>query len=348
MSIQPSSPTADYGHLWYTRCPVPTASGVAFRLGWLADAFADEGIAVQALQDASEELRRHHFDHQLLGLFREGGNVPAIVARAGGAPTRLIGLTWIEEGQSIVVRPDSSIDGAAALAGRRIGIPAWVDTPGSSFPRAMALHGFTQALKTAGLTLDDVDVKELKVPRPPVGSPTDRAPRWSDLFGLRSLVEHEVDALYGKGAGFAQRVSEAGLVVAVDLDALPDRRSRVNNGTPRPITVHERLLEERPDLVVRFLATSLRASDWAAQHPAELREILERETFSGAAGVAAAHRGDFHRYLQPELSEERLELLAIQAQFLYTHGFIRHDVDIAAWAAPELLEEARALAVSAP
>jgi hypothetical protein len=28
-------------------------------------------------------------------------------------------------------------------------------------------------------------------------------------------------------------------VVAVDLDALPDPRFRVNNGTPRPITVHQ-------------------------------------------------------------------------------------------------------------
>ena len=38
----------------------------------------------------------------------------------------------------------------------------------------------------------------------------------------------------------------SGLVVGIDLDGFSDRRFRVNNGTPRPITVHERLLEEHP------------------------------------------------------------------------------------------------------
>jgi hypothetical protein len=36
---------------------------------------------------------------------------------------------------------------------------------------------------------------------------------------------------------------ERGLVVGIDLDGFPDRRTRVNNGTPRPITVHNSFLE---------------------------------------------------------------------------------------------------------
>lgn len=346
LTTEPAASARGYEQLWYTRCPVPAASGVAFQLGWLSAAFAEDDINVQALQDAPEELSRHHFDHQLVGLFREGGNIPAIVARAEGAPTRLIGLTWIEEGQSIVVRPGSGIETAADLAGRKVGIPAWAETPATSFPRGMALHGFTQALKLAGLTLDDVEVVEFP-------SPTGRmsGPREGRVLGLRPQVEvlldGTVDAVYGKGASFAQQVGEAGLVVAIDLDALPERHSRVNNGTPRPITVHQQLVDERPDLVVRFLAASLRASDWAAEHPDEVREILERETFSGPAGVAAAHPDDFHRFLHPELSDERLELFETQKQFLYTHGFIRQNFDLGRWAAPELLEQARQLVTNA-
>ncbi len=75
--------------IWFTRCPVSTATGLAYQLGWLAD----DGIKVSTLQDASKELRRHDYDHQLPTLIREGGNLLGLAARAQLAPTRLIGLT---------------------------------------------------------------------------------------------------------------------------------------------------------------------------------------------------------------------------------------------------------------
>jgi hypothetical protein len=30
--------------LWYTRCPVPTASGLAYNLGWLTSALGADGL----------------------------------------------------------------------------------------------------------------------------------------------------------------------------------------------------------------------------------------------------------------------------------------------------------------
>ena len=64
--------------LWYTRCNVPTASGIAYNLGWLSDAYMADGIQIGVLQDAPIEISRHHYDHDLAGLIREGGNVPAL------------------------------------------------------------------------------------------------------------------------------------------------------------------------------------------------------------------------------------------------------------------------------
>ncbi|WP_424535026.1 ABC transporter substrate-binding protein [Sphaerisporangium viridialbum] len=330
--------------IWYTRCPVPTASGLAHNQGWLAEEFQAAGLAVGILQDAGPELAQHHFDHQLLGLFREGGNVPALAARSAGAPTRLIGLTWIEEWQSILVRADSGITGAAGLAGARVALPAWAETRAKSFPRAMALHGTKGALAQGGLTLDDVTFVEVAAPaRPSVGRDagrdTDgRAFSWP---GIAELARGEVDAVYAKGARAAEQAKEIGAVVAVDLDAHPDRRTRVNNGTPRPITVHERLLDEHPDLVVGFLAQTLRAADWAEGNLDRVREILAGETRSGAEAVETAYRGDFHHSLHPDLSRERLDLLRVQKDFLLVHGFLDADVDLDAWVAPEPLELAR-------
>lgn len=301
--------------LWFTRCPVPTASGLAYNLGWL------EGFGV--LQDAPPEIARHHFDHDLPGLFREGGNVPALVARSEGASTRLIGLTWIEEWQSILVRPDSGITDAAGLRGARFALPSWAATRAESFPRAMALHGAKGALSQAGLTLDDVTFVDIAG------------------WGIEALAAGQVDAVYVKGARAAEQAREIGAAVAVDLDAHPDPRTRVNNGTPRPITVHEDLLRERPEVVVDFLAQTLRAAEWAATSREEVRTILARETRSGAEGVSTAYRGDFHTALHPDLSQERLGLLEIQKDFLRLHGFLAADVDLDAWVAPEPLAEAR-------
>ncbi len=328
--------------LWYTRCPVPTASGLAHSLGWLDETAQRNGLRFGVLQDAGPELAGSHFDHDLSGLIREGGNVPAIAARAQGAPTRLIGLTWIDESQAILVGPDSPVRTAADLAGLRIGIPAWAQDRPRSFPRAMALHGFTDALRLGGLTLADVTVVELAVERDPqVRTETQQSRRI--IWGADELIHGRVDAIYVKGARAQEVAAQHGLRVAVDLDATETKRLRVNNGTPRPITVHQELLDTAPEVVIGFLAQSLRAADWAAGDLAGVRTVLQRETLSGPEGVVAAYGEEFHRGLHPSLDEERVELLGVQKQFLYTHGFLAADFDLESWVAPEPLARAREL-----
>ncbi|GAC70202.1 ABC transporter substrate-binding protein [Gordonia soli] len=335
-----NSPDTDT--VWYTRCPVPTASGLANSLGWLGEPASAAGLEFSILQDAGAELGPRHFDHRLSGLIREGGNVPAIVARASGSPTRLIGLTWIDESQSILVGPDSDIDDAAGLRGRRIGIPAWAVDQARSFPRAMSLHGFASALALAGLAFGDVIVVETAGNWEPRVRTEEAARLRSVPSGFPELLNGDVDAIYVKGARAAEAAVEHGLRVLVDLDSTESRRSRVNNGTPRPITVHESLLRDHPEVVVGFLAASLRAADWAAGNLNTVREVLARETFSGPDGVAAAYGDDFHTSLHPSLSEERLDLLGIQKRFLYTYGFLPADFDIESWVDFEPLRRARA------
>ncbi|WP_018681750.1 ABC transporter substrate-binding protein [Actinokineospora enzanensis] len=329
--------TLEQDRIWYTRCPVPTASGLAHNLGWLAEEYAADGLEVGILQDAAPEIAARHFDHRLVGLFREGGNVPALVARSEGAPTRLIGLTWIDESQVIVVRPDSGITAPEHLAGKRVALPALAADRARSFPRAMALHGFVGALGTIGLSIADVTLVEVPTGQGDVGRGAEGG---SSLFGIEALAAGDVDAVYIKGAQAAEQAVTHGLVIGIDLDSFADRRFRVNNGTPRPITVHEQLLAERPDLVVRFLVRTLRAADWAADNLDQVREILARETRAGAKGVELAYRDGFHRALHPDLSDERLGLLTRQKNFLLAHGFLARDIDIDAWAAHEPLAEA--------
>ncbi|MFD2137372.1 hypothetical protein ACFSLT_23365 [Novosphingobium resinovorum] len=110
----------------FTRCPVPTASGIAHSLGWLGEEFGRDGLRVEALQDKPRAMRAHHNEHDLPGLFREGGNIPALATKAKGAPTRVIGLTWIDEWQAVLVRPETG-----PIAPAQLGACAWRCPPGA-------------------------------------------------------------------------------------------------------------------------------------------------------------------------------------------------------------------------
>ena len=50
----------DLDQIWFTRCPVPTASGIAYKLGWLSDEFAADGLPVSTLQEARQLLSLIH------------------------------------------------------------------------------------------------------------------------------------------------------------------------------------------------------------------------------------------------------------------------------------------------
>lgn len=351
---RPAAADNALSELWFTRCPVPTATGIAYKLGWLTEDFARDGITVRTLQESSSELGRHHYDHRLPNLIREGGNMLSIGARAQGEPTRLVGLTWIEESQHILTRPDTGIVSAADLKGRRLALPGWTQNPiashvrGTSIARGMSLHGYKGALAAAGLSLDDVTLVEFADRLRNIGGSGRDLARahgasrgLGQLWPIEALVAGDVDAIYVKGASALDGARAAGLVVAVDLDALPDPRFRVNNGTPRPITVHQDLLDNHFDLVVRFLAVTLRAADRVAAEPAKLREILEFETEGSAAAVDQAY-ARLHEGLHPTLDPARLALLDQQKRFLFTYGFLDADFALSDWVDSRPLDAARA------
>jgi ABC-type nitrate/sulfonate/bicarbonate transport system substrate-binding protein len=334
--------------LWYTRCPVPTALGIAVHRGWFDEEFGLDGITLNSLQETREPaIRESHFDHSLPSSFRQGGNIPALWARSRGAATRVVGLSWTNEFQAIVTLPGSGIRHSRDLRGRRLGLPRHAIS--IDFWRAAALKGFLTALELEGLGHSDAQWVDLPEPKREDGeariaigklgqSPGHGSPfRGPHEYGLEvaALVRGDVDAIFVKGVAGLETVHLIDAHVVIDLGAHPDPLVRIGNGTPRTLTVDQALIDERPDLVSRFVSVVVAAGDWATQHAAETVAYIGRETRSSDEWVRYAYGSEVHRHLETNLAQTSMDGLVAFKDFLFEWGFLEHDFDARAWIEPQ-------------
>ncbi len=325
--------------LWYSRCPLPTASSVAIDRGMLDDAFRPDGISIRSL-DASTDaaVREAHFDHGQRNLFRQGGNIPPIWSRSRGADTVVVAINRFTEFQAIIALPGSGIGRPEDLKGRRLGLPRRVNEQ-IDYWRAMCLAGFHAALGIAGLSAADATFVDLVVEEKQIAisGASDRGILFRGAARARrqsrealALVRGEVDAIYTASAPGAALTAFLGADVVVDLGAHPDSRVQTNNQVPTILTVDRRLAEASPAIVARYLRTLLDAAAWAADHPAETRAIVAADVGATSDWVAVAN-GDIHTQLRPTLDAAGVASLAQQKDFLLSHGFIERDFDVGAW-----------------
>ncbi|MCE7796686.1 ABC transporter substrate-binding protein [Sphingobium sufflavum] len=344
-----TTPTA----VWYTRCPAPTPLSLAVQLGWIDKSFAAHGVGVTSIRDSADPaVRDSHYTHALDWSFRQGGNIPPIWARSGGRETRIVGITRTDEFQAILALPSSGIASGERLKGRRIGIPRKPAGPIVDFQRITATKGIVSALSLAGLTAQDVELVYIDTNRAPLlpGLHQSGGDSYHGLnrrypYGdeLLALARGEIDAFFVKGAEGLVLASQFGATIVSDFGFHPDAKIRINNGTPRPLTVDPLFLEERPDLVADLVETVARVGDWAQAHPDDAVRFIAREIGVSEQAIWAANGPDVHRHLRLTLDEEEVAALAHFKDFLLEWGFIPADFDAAAWIDPRPLEAARRL-----
>jgi len=328
--------------LWYTRCPAPTPLGIAAQLGWIEAEFDHDRVSVRALQDeADPKVRGSHFDHWLPNAVRQGGSIPAIWSRARGRDTRLLGLTWTNESQAILTRVDSDVHRITDLRGKRLGVVTrpWVPV---DFWKATTIRAYVAALYTQGLAEKDVEFVELPAAETdPTGGPSDP----QTLLGsreARALLEDEVDVIYHKGPLGLELARAIGARTVYDLGGHPDPKVRINNGSPRTLTVSASLIEGDFPLVVRLVKKVLQAGRWAEDHRGETLRYLAKETRSSEATVVCAYGSDVHRHLRTDLDLDAVEALADFTRFLAYWKFIPTYFDVSTWIDPRPLTQALA------
>ncbi|GHD63731.1 ABC transporter substrate-binding protein [Jeongeupia chitinilytica] len=328
---EPQSPVLP---LSYARSPVPTPLGIAVHLGWLNGELSADGIAIRSLQSTDPSAGSSSF-RTLSQSFRQGGSVPAIWARARGAATRVIGLTWVDESQLLITRPDSGITQLDALKGRRIGLPLRADD-GIDLFRATALRGTLNALSLVGLDAGDIELVDIAAA--PI-EPRPQAPATNDYAAeCAALLRGEVDAIYVKGAHGLKAVDDIGARVIADIGFHPDPRIRNNNGTPRPLTVNADVLQQHPDIVSGFLGLVADAGDWARTHPGRTLDFVSAETGIEVPWVSRAYGDRLHLHLGLGLDDAGIAALADFKSFLLEWGFLERDFDLADWIDPAPLD----------
>jgi ABC-type nitrate/sulfonate/bicarbonate transport system substrate-binding protein len=333
---------------------VPTASSVAISHGWLAREFASDGIGVLSLR-ASDDLggREAHYTHDHPALFREGGAVPPLWARAAGRDVRLVALGWIEQFEGLIARPGSGIVEPGQLRGKRVALArrpaARIDFAAANVSRKIDL-----ALRSVGLQPSDVEVVDVVTHDPYLTSAassrdaslyTARENARAQTAELLALVRGDVDVVFTSG-GYGLQLA-ATIDAEVVLDLMP-RRDGFNPNHLRVLTVSGELLAERPDLVTRYVATLLRAAGWAAEHPDDTWRVVAAELGLAEEWARLGHHPELVARLAVEISDDLLSELQQRADYFAAHGYLDGPVDVATWLDPAPLTQARRLVEREP
>ncbi|MBW4082556.1 ABC transporter substrate-binding protein [Paenibacillus sp. S150] len=322
----------------YTICPVGNTSYIAANKGWLKEGLNKLDVEPVRLQTLEQPLWKSHFDYQNPLLFREGGNIPPIWAKSNGAEVVLIGLTLLEQKQYLLARADSPLESPEQLEKYKIGIPshpsALID-----FHKASAEHGFEIALAARGLAGYSGSFVELIAEGDFVSSSPEKK-RELGSREVEALDSGEVDVIYVKGTKVQRLLDTGKYKVIFEISSNPGHLLPVNNEYPNVLTVSRLLAEDHPEIVVAYLKQLLLAAEWAKTHRSEVLDLFAEQTYGTPGQVAASHSFDFHKRLAPGFSGQGLLALEGQKRFLYDHGYITEDFDLAGWADDRFLKAA--------
>lgn len=274
--------------------------------GWVEEEFSDSDADVNwVLSLGSNEANQYSQSGE--AEFASTAGIAALMARANGTPIKTPYVYSQPEWTALVANSDSAISDVEDLKGKSVAATRGTD------PHFFLL----QALDSAGVSEDDVDIVHLQHPE-----------------GQDALVQGDVDAW----AGLDPHMAELELEHDVDLFF---RKPSFN--TYGFLNAQESFLEEQPEDSQRVLRAYERGREWAIDNPDETVSILAEasEMSEPVARKVFADRTDLST---PRPGEQHRELLSDLAPILHEKGIVSEDVDLQA-AIDELIDSETAAPV---
>jgi len=344
----------DWKEVWYTNCPLISASNVDQELGWTKEEYKKIGIKYAYFRSTPDNDWYPHYVHNLDNLIRFGGLFPPIAVHADTRRTRLLGVTHVpREGGVLLVRAKDDIYRMTDLKGKKIGLSKSLNKIKNDWWRIQEHQGIELMLRMNGMTMDDVQIVEFPYADdwyndPKMLTPIENPSEWQlkrdhkhDLAfrPLETALEKgAIDAMYSQSKVLSVLSEATGkFAVIEDLSKRPDWRLQVAN-IPAAITCTDAMAEKHPGLAVAFMKGMIKVGRWANEHKHAAAAILDKQTYY--LDVEDTYRGIKDVDMVPNLSPLNLASVEIGKNFMLKHGYIKNDFDVKKWAAPEFLEQA--------
>jgi ABC-type nitrate/sulfonate/bicarbonate transport system substrate-binding protein len=344
----------NWKEVYYTNCPLVSASNVDQELGWTKEEYKKIGVKYAFLRSTRENDWYPHYIHNLDNLIRFGGLFPPVAVHADIRRTRLLGVTHVpREGGVLLVRAKDDIYRMADLKGKKIGLSKSLNRIKNDWWRIQEEQGIELMLRMNGMTRDDVQIVEFPYADDWYNDPKmlDPMENPSELWLKRdhkhdlafrpletALEKGVIDAMYSQSKVLSVLSEATGkFAIIEDLSKRPDWRLQVAN-IPAAITCTDVMAEKHPELAVTFMKGMIKVGRWANEHKRAAAAILDKQTYY--LDVADTYRGIKDIDMVPNLSPLNLASVEIGKNFMLKKGYIKNDFDVKKWAAPEFLEKA--------
>ncbi len=311
---RPAKPTAI--RIGFAAAPVgnpPVSSGNAVAIahwkGWLEEEFKADGIAVEwyffrgAGPAVNESLATGQLD------FAAQGDLPAVVARAGGLKTRLLLASGARNNLYVAVPPDSPLASVADLRGKRVAL--FKGTSGQlPTNRLLAKHG-----------LAEKDLKAINL----------------DYAAMQAaLATKDIDAAFGGMELLKLRDAGVAKILYSSRDDSPVF-TRQNH-----VLVTEAFEQAHPEIVQRVVNVIVRAARWGSDE-SHREEVLQQWGKGGTP--SAAWREDLLGQplkvrLSPLFDPLLVGLYQDASKQLVQFRLTRREVDVDRWIERKYLDRA--------
>ena len=344
----------DWKEVYYTNCPLISASNVDQELGWVREEYKKLGVQYEFLRSTRDNDWYPHYIHNLDNLIRFGGLFPPVNVHADIRRTKLLGVTHVpREGGVMMVRARDDIYRMSELKGKKIGLSKSMNKVKNDWWRIQEHQGIELMLRLNGMTMDDVEIVEFPYADDWYNNPAmlDPMENPSELWLKRdhkrdlafrpletALENGLIDAMYSQSRVISVLSETTGKFKSIeDLSLYPDWTLQVAN-IPATITCTDVMADEHPELAVAFMKGMIKVGRWANEHKQAAAAILDRQTFY--RDVEDTYDGIRRVDMVPNLSPQNMASVEIGKDFMFSHGYIKNDFDVHEWAAPEFLEQA--------